>query len=210
MGYFGPTSFENDDAMDWLGERAAKALRPSIKSALSAYPKYLKSGRKGDRLSKRQIEELISMLLESWQEDPPEDWKRRRKPIKSLLEEEERKLRDEYYSGRYLDKEYGPIEPAIAAAELVAGWGGCPGTKYPREARQLLVRVAPARPPLVLVESAIDVMLQIIKDNRYRRMRTFYLDSFQDVTGGDDKMAALKDLIARLKCVARNLRGVAG
>src|SRR5512146_2403235 len=154
MGYFGPTSFENDEAMDWLAERATKALTGSIKSALTAYPKYLKSGRKGDRLSRKQIEELISMLLESWEEDPPEDWKRSRKPIKSLLEEEERKLRDEYYSGRYLDKEYGPIEPAIAAAELVAGWGGCPGTKYPREARQLLAHAAPARPPLMLVELA--------------------------------------------------------
>lgn len=198
MGYFGSNSFDNDDAADWLRQvtprNAVTRIRKALKSARNFSP--------GDvpRHSREQLEDVIASSLAWCRANPPEHWKTSGRTLENHLEEESRILDLRYRKGQYLDEQYGPIEAAIAAAELVAVWAGKPNStvNYPSEAMRVVNVLATKPVPGDLLVEARQTVEIILANDRFQRMRSFYLSAFPDLSGGDDQMIAIRDLAKRL------------
>ena len=109
------------------------------------------------------------------------------------MERRARDVRDHYQSGRDLDERYGPVEPALAAAKVIAAWAGRPlAGGLPERARLALQALHPKQAPRKLVEVASEVVDHILRDEKYRRMRRLYLSAFPDVTGATTVWRAWK------------------
>ncbi|MDN5924873.1 MAG: DUF4259 domain-containing protein [Xanthomonadales bacterium] len=203
MGYLGKGAFDNDDAADWLASLkqrlANKQLAKALQAALDFSPDLIVPW------SDEKIENFIRGGLAYYVKGiiplPPE-WQASGRSLEEFLEQEEKEEREYFASGRYLDEQYGPMEVAIAAAEMVAMWGGqATGevTPYSQAAWNLVDTLKRKPVPVELVQLAIASIEKVLVNERYRRMRAFYLEAFPDMSGGDDAMAAVQDLFARLK-----------
>jgi hypothetical protein len=199
MGYFGRTGFDNDDALDWIGGLGANVMPNSLKRAFAAYKRYRPTDQK--RFTQAQIEENIRLALISDLEDPPEWWSKSGKSLMELLQQTEKEVRGDLESGRYLERRYGPVEQALAAAELVAAWGGNPPETIHPAVKKVLKNLPATPVPKALINEAIEVVSAISKNSRYKRMREFYLDAFPEVTGGSDSMIGVKDILKRLQAI---------
>jgi hypothetical protein len=202
MGYFGHTGLDNDDALDWIGELGDGVTAAGLRKAFRAYKRFRPRTQK--RFTPNQIEENIRLALISDLEDPPRWWSKSGKPLIELLQQTEREVRDDLESGRYLERQYGPVEQALAAAEVVASWGGRPPAKVHPAAKKMLRKLPSGPVPIALLD-AIDVVSAVSKNPRYQKMREFYLNAFLEVSGGSDSMAGVKDIIERLRDVKSSM-----
>lgn len=201
MGYFGHSGFDNDDALDWLGGIGG-GVTGAISRALNDYLRYARSPPAPEHLSKAEIAEIIEAVVRFNKENPPGWWRRSGKPKAQHLEEIEQELREKYSSGRYLNEEYGPVEIALAAAELTATLAGQPPADLSPTAAELVRRYSAERIQASLLKKAANVVEQVLRNRRYARMRKFYLEAFPDVSGGADSMRAVKDLLNRLRAAS--------
>ena len=199
MGYFGHTGFDNDDALDWLSQLGDRVTIDALKRALTAYKRYRPKDQR--RFTQREIEENIRLALISDLEDPPKWWTKSGKPLIQLLQQTEREVRDDLESGRYLDRQYGPVEQALAAAELVSCWGGKPPAKVHPAVKKLLRQLPSLAIPKPLLDEAIDVVDAVSKNLRYGKMRKFYLPASPELSGGPDSMSGVRDTLARLQAI---------
>ena len=206
MGYLGPGSFDNDQAMDWLADFRDSISMRKLTAPISAYEKYLREGpTPAMTLSQTQIEQIISAQLAFWRQYPPPGWEREAPTIDEWLADEESRKREFYGSKRYLDEEYGPVEIAIAASELIAALGGFPAPVYPAEVTDVLRACKSLKVKIAHVSRAKDVVDGVLDNHRYYRMRTMFLDAFPKVTRGADDMTEVKKLRDRLGRAANQL-----
>lgn len=202
VGYFGANSFENDDAADWIATLRPRTAVRRIEDALRAASDF--SQTEAPRWSQEKIESFVSRGLEPYRSGilkPPEDWRKTGRSLTEFLEHKEKTEREYFSSGRYLDEQYGPVEVAIAAAEVVAMWGGQPNgadTPYDRIAAELVEQLKRKAVATDLVQLARECVKKILSNARYERMRKFYLDAFPGVSRGDDSMGSVRDLLERL------------
>jgi len=199
MGYLGSGSFDNDAAADWLrsltSRKALRQIEEVLRTAIDFSPDQIAPW------SNEKIEGFILRGLAPYKNGilrPPGG-----RSLADFLAEKERTEREYFSTGRYLDEQYGPAEAAIGAAELVAVWGGQPGADLPGNAISLVNTLKTKPAPSSLVQLARESMTKVLSNGRYQRMRRFYLNAFPDMSGGDDNMGAVKDLLARLKRVER-------
>ena len=198
MGYFGQSAFENDEAVDWM--QSIKGRRCTKQALLRPLKRYLafKPGADKRPLTQDQIESLIQWGIQALRSEPPAGWKGSGRSIEQHLAEVERTEREHYLSGRYVDEQYGPVEPALAAAEIIAVLSEHPPASISSLAAELITGCA-VRPDGDVIELALRCVREILANERYKRMRAFYLQAFPDVSGGDDGMRAVKDLLKRLQ-----------
>ena len=197
MGHFGHSGFDTDDAMDWLAEFDSSLDSSKISKAFRAYERYVAGDSEGETLTHEQIERVITGALKFWRDYPPNDWRESGMSLEAWLQSEEKRLRERYYSGAYLDDDYGPVETALAAAELVAAAAGVPSATMPCEAATLAKQAA--RMNRRTIDRAAKVVELILSNEKYRRMRAKFLGAFPTFSGGDDAMAGVKDLHERLR-----------
>jgi len=199
MGYFGGGSFENDDALDWLGEVTPRNAVTRIRKALTDAVRYSPSSVR--KWTKQQIALFVESDLEPYQSgalSPPEDWNG---SVAEFVNKLRRESQDYVESERYIDEQYGPMELAIAAAEIVAIWGGREAgieSAYAQPAVEVCKSLRAKKVPVPLLELARDAIRKVLANKRYRRMRSFYLEAFPRISGGDDNLLPVKDLQARL------------
>jgi hypothetical protein len=200
MGYFGHLAFENDVALDWLSalteRNALRAIKKACRDSISFNP--------GDvePYSPEEIDELVGKLLAYYKQNPLQAWKVSGRTLEDHLLEIETENRERYNSGRYLDEEYGPIEPAIAAGELVALWNGALTAQksvYAKDAQRLVSKLARKPCPAEVISLAREALERIVVSERYIAMRNFYLGAFADLSGGDDSMQGVTDILNRLR-----------
>ena len=199
MGHFGHSGFDTDDAMDWLAEFGGSFDTSKISKAFRAYERYVAGDSENETLTSEQIERVIAIDLKFWRDYPPKDWRESGLSLEAWLQTEQERLRERYYSGAYLDDDYGPVEPALAAAELVAAVAGVPPATVPREAEMLARKTT--RISRRTLDRAAKVVEHILSNEKYRRMRAKFLGAFPAFSGGDDAMAGVKDLYERLRRV---------
>jgi hypothetical protein len=202
MSYFGCAAFENDDALDWLaGVTRANAER-KIRKGIADYLAYVNKGAVPEPLTAEQIEGIVEDVRDSHRRFPPKSWIGSGRPIDKLLDEEETEIRDRYKSGRYLDEQYGPVEIAVAASELVSILAGSGPRNLPENVAEFAITLRDLKLPLDILDKAISAIRLVLSNDRYRRMRAFHLAAFPDVSGGDDDMASICELLDRLLAAA--------
>ncbi len=208
MGYFGHSAFDNDEAMDWLATVSRANAGARIRKALNSYISFVKAGAKPELATPEYIDSIVEDVRESHTRFPPKWWLESGRPLDELLKEEELELRDHFASGRYLDEQYGPAEEALAAAEAVAVLGGIPPEDLSQETRNALQSLGPVSLTRGIVESAVTAVELLLADSRYCKMRGFFLSAFPMVSGGNDAMSHIENLLHRLQTL-RSGRNVA-
>jgi len=204
MGYFGSGAFDNDDARDWLASAKGKLSSATLSRPLSKYEKFAREGPgTSERMTREQIERVVAGQISFWRQDPPPNWEKEAKTLEEWLQREESRKRDYYSSGQYLDREYGPVEAALAAAELIASLSGNPGNGLPDEVDSMLQSNAMLIPSTALIKRAAVVVKEILSNDRYRRMRAAFLNAFPEASGGDDEMRSIESLLKRLQSAER-------
>lgn len=112
-------------------------------------------------------------------------------------------------AGKFPGEECGPVEEALAAAELVCCWNRKTDAALGEEKEaieKLLLTLRRKHVPEQLRGLSIAVVEKALFSERYQRMRKFYLNEFPDVSGSDDPMAAIRILLCRLESPTRNSR----
>jgi len=200
MAYWGPQAFQNDQAADWVGELTRQNASKRIRRALVDVINF--SAEDIQRWSKDKIDRFVERIVCDLRDKPPLEWKESGKTLEAFLADVERDLRDEYESERYLSKRYGPIEEGLAAAELPAIWGNRPPPRTPPYDDRAYELTAVLRRKLVpedLLRLARNVVRRTLSSEPYRSMREFYRGLPEGSRDGDDVMAAVKNLAARLE-----------
>jgi hypothetical protein len=193
MGYFGTGSFENDPALDWLPGLTPKNLSLRLRKTLLSAQRFKPENVKP--YSRDEIEDLVGKLVSYYRTNPLPAWEQ---DADSQIKSIEAETREHFVSGRYLDEEYGPLEEAIAASEVIAIWAGVGklGAPYSDLVEKVLSSLSRKRPPAELAELAVQVLGSILANKRYARMREFFLSSSGLV---DSDMKAVRDLRQRIK-----------
>jgi len=203
MGYFGHSAFDNDEAMDWLATISRASAAARIRRALNSYISFVKAGAKPELATPEYIDSIVEDVRESHTKFPPKWWLDSGRPLDEHLQEEELELRDHFASGRYLDEQYGPAEEALAAAEAVAVFGGFPPENLSQDTRSVLQSLGPISLSREIVDSAVTAAELLLADSRYCKMREFFLRAFPEVSGGDDAMSHIENLLQRLRKLRR-------
>jgi hypothetical protein len=114
----------------------------------------------------------------------------------------ENDLKEKYYSGRYLDEEYGPVEEALAAAEIVALWGGCelrPMEDDDETVIHILGFLKTKPCDKETLQMSIGAVQAILDNKSYYNMRKWWLDP--DDEFDFDHMREVKLSLERLKSI---------
>lgn len=202
MGYFGPGAFDNDKGLDWLGDARGKSLTVDVGRALSDLLKHRDKRLRALSPAKirAEIEEFMAILQDCAM--PPHQKKRHGTKaawLAAAREEQEAYFR----SGAYRYEAQAPVEAALAAAEVVACWAGQPPAQLPEKAARRIATLVKGcgqqAPPRPLVAKARRAVTAALDSRSYRQLRAFYLGASPAMSGGDDKLAAVRDLAARLQ-----------
>ncbi|MCB1584462.1 MAG: hypothetical protein R3E90_14835 [Marinicella sp.] len=201
MAYYGEGTFDNDTAFDWLEECTSRNIKRRFKKAFSDIAKYDDTDKKP--WSREKIDNFIDKLIRSYQADSPPPVNNPRYnqlPAGEWLKKWEEDLKDEYYSGRYLDEEYGPVEEALAAGEVVALWGGCeprPMEDDDETVRYILDFLGKKPLDKDILKLAIEAVQVVLNNKSYHNMRKWWLDP--DNEYDFDHMREVNLLMERLK-----------
>lgn len=193
MGYFGKNILENDQALDWLGELTARNVRGRIRKAFVRFIAW--EPRDETVYSQDDIELRIGYAIAHDRKFLPGHRKVSGAEAESMVQAAAAEYRSYLESGRYLDERYGPAEEALAAAELVRQWITPDGSVSEcEETAAILESLRRKQPESDLVDLATRAVDKALSSERYQRMRKFYLEAFPNMSGGDDSMAAVKEL----------------
>jgi hypothetical protein len=206
MGYFGPGAFDNDKGLDWLGDARGKTLPQDVGAALEALLAYRK--KLLPALSPKQIREEIEFLMSVLKDSALPPHQKRRHGTKAAWLAAARAEQEEYYgSGAYRREQQAPVEAGLAAAELVSCWRGHPPADLPanvsRRIAALVKGCGAAKPSPALVTKARRAVAAALAAKDYRKLRAFHLAASPGLSGGDDDLAAVRDLAGRLQRASR-------
>ena len=196
MAYFGIQILENDKALDWIDALPTRSPAKRVERALSDYIDW-KRGNEAP-LSQSDIDRLVDYAIQHDRKYPLSHWKNSNRQIEEWIQDDARKYREELEAGKYLDEEYGPAEEALAAAYLVRAWGfaqerGEISTIEECESHLRTLSKKPLRSDLLNL--AISAVEKALASEHYRRMRKFYLEAFPAVSGDDDQMRTVNELL---------------